>query len=56
MMKLILLLIVSVFQESWGENIWEKDPEYDKFLDLHFEISTAEHSIHFAEIGKVLIN
>ena len=52
-MKILLILLFSAFQDIWGESIWEKDPEYDKFLDLRFEITTARHSIHFAEIGKL---
>ncbi len=51
-MKILLFILFSVLPEILGVPIWEEDPEYDKFIELRFTLSTAEHSIHFAEIGK----
>ena len=53
-MKTLLLILLSVLPGFIGVPIWEQDPEYDKFIELQFTLSTAEHSIHFAEIGKRL--
>ena len=52
-MKILLILLIGACKVIWGEPIWKKDPECDKFLELRFGISTAEHSIHFAEIGEL---